>query len=85
MGPVVGSFEHDNKRPGYKRRVLEIHNHLSKRYLLKKESISWSSLCSNYKGTCEIAATVKLDDGWVQNATFGAKLFMVLKLGNFGN
>jgi hypothetical protein len=31
--------------------------------------------------TCEIVTTVKLDDVWVQNATFRTKLFMVLKLG----
>jgi hypothetical protein len=57
---------------GLKERVIEILNQLSKCYLLKKESASWSSLCSNYKGTCEIVATVESDDVWVQNATFGA-------------
>lgn len=56
---------------GLKEKVVESLKYLNKRYLLKKESASRSSLCSNYKGTCEIVATVKLDDVWFQNATFG--------------
>jgi len=57
---------------GLKEKVVESLHYLSKCYLLKKESNSRSSLCSNYKGTCEIFATVKLDDVWIQNAMFGA-------------
>jgi hypothetical protein len=71
MDPVVGSLGHNN-RPGLKKEnVVEILNQLCRRYLLK-ESTSRSSLCFNYKGTCHIVATIKLDDLWVQNVMFGA-------------